>query len=56
MCIRDSSRGRNSWPHSIEGNPYMRENFGVWETLQKMDKKQLVDYYSTQEYLKKYTI
>ena len=52
----EHSRGRNSWPHSIEGNPYMRENFGVWETLQKMDKKQLVDYYSTQEYLKKYTI
>jgi len=52
----EHSRGRNSWPHSIEGNPYMRENFGVWETLQKMDKKQLLDYYSTQEYLKKYTI
>ena len=34
----------------------MRENFDVWEILQKMDKKQLLDYYSTQEYLKKYTI
>ena len=52
----EHSRGNNSWPNSVQGNPYMRENFDVWETLQKMDKKQLLDYYSTQEYLKKYTI
>ena len=52
----EHSRGNNSWPNSVQGNPHMRENFDVWETLQKMDKKQLLDYYSTQEYLKKYTI
>ena len=52
----EHSTGNNSWPNSVQGNPYMRENFDVWETLQKMDKKQLLDYYSTQEYLKKYTI
>ena len=52
----EHSRGNNSWPNSVQGNPYMRENFDVWEILQKMDKKQLLDYYSTQEYLKKYTI
>ena len=50
----EHSRGRNSWPHSIEGNPYMRENFGVWERIQQMTGEELKEYYSSQEYLKKY--
>ena len=50
----EHSRGRNSWPTSIEGNPYMRENFELWNDLQKMNKQQLSEYYSNQEYLKKY--
>ena len=50
----EHSRGRNSWPHSIEGNPYMRENFGVWERIQQMTGEELKEYYSNQEYLKKY--
>lgn len=50
----EHSRGRNSWPTSIEGNPYMRENFELWNTIQKMNKEQLSHYYSNQEYLKKY--
>ena len=50
----EHSRGRNSWPTSVQGNPYMRENFEVWESIQKMDKQQLINYYSTQSYLKKY--
>ena len=50
----EHSRGRNSWPHSIEGNPYMRENFGVWERIQQMTDEELKEYYSSQEYLKKY--
>ena len=50
----EHSRGRNSWPTSIEGNPYMRENFALWTTLQKMSKQQLLEYYSNQEYLKNY--
>ena len=50
----EHSRGRNSWPTSIQGNPYMQQNFDVWNTLQSMNKEQLLDYYSNQEYLKKY--
>ena len=50
----EHSRGSNSWPHSIEGNPYMRENFGVWERIQQMTGEELKEYYSNQEYLKKY--
>lgn len=50
----EHSRGRNSWPTSIEGNPYMRENFELWNTIQKMNKEQLSHYYSNQKYLKKY--
>jgi hypothetical protein len=52
----EHSRGRNSWPNSVQGNPYMQENFEVWEKINKMNTQELWDYYSTQEYLKKYTI
>ena len=52
----EHSRGRNSWPNSVQGNPYMQENFEIWEKVQNMNTQELWDYYSTQEYLKKYTI
>ena len=50
----EHSRGRNSWPNSVQGNPYMQENFNVWEKIQKMNGEELKEYYSNQEYLKKY--
>jgi predicted glycosyltransferase involved in capsule biosynthesis len=50
----EHSRGSNSWPTSMHGNPYMRNNLELWETIQKMNREQLLEYYSTQSYLKKY--
>jgi predicted glycosyltransferase involved in capsule biosynthesis len=50
----EHSRGRNSWPTSYTGNPYMQDNIALWESIQQMDKEQLRHYYSNQEYLKKY--
>ena len=50
----EHSRGANSWPNSAQGNPYMKENFAVWEKIEKMNKEELKKYYSTQEYLNKY--
>ena len=50
----EHSRGVNSWPNSVQGNPYMKENFEEWGKIQLMNKDELKEYYSTQEYLKKY--
>ena len=50
----EHSRGVNSWPNSVQGNPYMKQNFDEWEKIQKMTGNQLRLYYSNQEYLKKY--
>lgn len=50
----EHSRGRNSWPNSYYGNPYMQDNLLLWENIQKMSKDQLYEYYLNQEYLKKY--
>ena len=50
----EHSRGANSWPNSVKGNPYMRQNFDEWEKIQKMSHGELKTYYSNQEYLKKY--
>lgn len=50
----EHSRGRNSWPTSVQGNPYMKDNFEIWNKIQEMDKEQLKEYYSHQQYLKKY--
>ena len=50
----EHSRGANSWPNSVKGNPYMRQNFDEWEKIQKMSHDELKTYYSNQEYLKKY--
>jgi predicted glycosyltransferase involved in capsule biosynthesis len=51
----EHSRGRNSWPDSYHGNPYMMDNLQLWDKLQQMDRQQLSEYYSNQEYLKKYS-
>ena len=50
----EHSRGANSWPNSVQGNPYMKQNFDEWEKIQNMTGHQLRSYYSNQEYLKKY--
>jgi hypothetical protein len=50
----EHSRGPNSWPTSIQGNPYMTQNFETWNFIQTLNKEQLKEYYSNQEYLKKY--
>ena len=50
----EHSRGANSWPESIRGNPYMAQNFEVWNHLQTLNKQKLKEYYSNQDYLKKY--
>ena len=50
----EHSRGANSWPESIRGNPYMVQNFEVWNHLQTLNKQKLKEYYSNQDYLKKY--
>ena len=50
----EHSRGANSWPESIRGNPYMVQNFEVWNHLQTLNKQKLKEYYSNQNYLKKY--
>lgn len=50
----EHSRGSNSWPESIRGNPYMAQNFEVWNHLQTLNKQKLKEYYSNQDYLKKY--
>jgi len=46
----EHARGFNSWFN----NPHMDSNNLEWEKISKMEKDQLVDYYSNQEYLKKY--
>lgn len=46
----EHSRGENSW----FSNPHMESNMSEWEKIQSMDRKQLLDYYSQQDYLKKY--
>lgn len=46
----EHSRGENSWMH----NPHMENNNNLWDKLQKMNKEQIIEYYSNQLYLKKY--
>jgi predicted glycosyltransferase involved in capsule biosynthesis len=50
----EHSRGSNSWPNSVQGNPYMQSNFEVWEKIQTMNPNQLREYYQNQSYLQKY--
>ena len=46
----EHSRGQNSWIN----NPHMNTNNDEWEKVQNMNKEQIKEYYSKQEYLKKY--
>ena len=46
----EHKRTENSWLN----NPYMQRNNDLWDTIQKMNKDQLKQYYSNQKYLKKY--
>ena len=43
-------RGENSWFN----NPHMINNQSVWEEVKSMNKEQLMQYYSEQDYLQKY--
>ena len=56
LIICEHSRGQNSWPNSVEGNPYMRENFNVWGQIQSMNGEELKQYYSNREHFKKANI
>lgn len=47
-------RGNNSYPESINGNPYYHDNVALWSQLKNMSKNELIEYYSKQEYLNKY--
>jgi hypothetical protein len=46
----EHARGHNSWLN----NPHMQNNNNIWEEIQKMNQNELKEYYSNQEYLKKY--
>ena len=46
----EHARGENSW----FSNPHMLLNMEEWEKIQTMNKEQLIEYYSNQDYLKKY--
>lgn len=46
----EHARGENSW----FSNPHMVSNMQEWEKIQDMNKEQLKEYYSQQDYLKKY--
>lgn len=43
-------RGQNSWIN----NPYMEQNNAIWRMIQNMNSSELKQYYSNQDYLKKY--
>jgi len=46
----EHARGENSW----FTNPHMESNMDEWNKIQSMSKQQLKEYYSNQDYLKKY--
>ena len=46
----EHARGENSW----FSNPHMEDNQHEWSKLCSMNKQQLLEYYSQQDYLKKY--
>lgn len=50
----EHSRGMNSWPNSVEENPFYKENWALWEYLQTLSLQDLKSYYDDQEYLNKY--
>ena len=46
----EHTRGENSW----FTNPHMQSNMDEWNKIQSMNREQLKEYYSQQDYLKKY--
>lgn len=48
----EHARGENSWFN----NPHMENNTQEWEKIKVMSKEELIEYYSRQEYLKKYDV
>lgn len=46
----EHKRGHNSWIN----NPHMQQNNTIWQQIQAMNSSQLKEYYSKQDYLKKY--
>ncbi len=46
----EHARGENSW----FTNPHMQDNMSEWDKISKMDKSALLEYYSEQDYLRKY--
>lgn len=50
----DHFRGMNSYPHSIVHTGHWSENAALQERLAGLSKESLIQYYSEQEYLKKY--
>ena len=46
----EHARGENSW----FSNPHMQSNMSEWDKIQNMNREQLLEYYSQQDYLKKY--
>ena len=46
----EHARGENSW----FTNPHMQSNMDEWNKIQSMNREQLKEYYSQQDYLKKY--
>ena len=46
----EHARGENSW----FTNPHMQSNMDEWNKIQQMSREQLKEYYSNQDYLKKY--
>ena len=54
ICHLEHSRGMNSYPNSMTQHPYWDHNWGLWKTLEKYSQQELKEYYSKQNYLKKY--
>ena len=46
----EHARGENSW----FSNPHMQSNMSEWEKIEKMNKENLLEYYSQQDYMRKY--
>ena len=55
ICHLEHSRGMNSYPQSMTQHPYWKHNWALWEQLKEYSKEQLIEYYSKQNYLKKYS-
>jgi hypothetical protein len=50
----EHSRGMNSYPQSMTQHPYWNHNWNLWKYLESCNREELIEYYSKQEYLKKY--